>query len=68
MWMKNTYISLDMVFIGDDWKIVRIERNTEPLSTAIIPSIQPASRVLEIGSGEADRLGLKVGDRVRLTE
>ncbi len=66
MWMKNTYIPLDMVFIGDDWRVLHIARNAEPQSTAIISSVHPASRVLEIAAGEADRLGLKAGDSVSL--
>src|SRR5208282_1631156 len=61
MWMKNTYIPLDMVFIGDDWRIEHIARDTEPLSTDIIPSVHPASRVLEIGGGQAAKLGLAPG-------
>ncbi len=68
MWMKNTYISLDMVFIGDDWRIVHIARDAEPLSTEIIPSVRPASRVLEIGAGQASALGLKPGDAVVLKQ
>jgi uncharacterized protein len=68
MWMKNTYIPLDMVFIGDNWHIVHIARDAEPLSTAIISSVQPASRVLEILAGQADKLGLKPGDSVSLTQ
>jgi uncharacterized membrane protein (UPF0127 family) len=64
MWMKNTYIPLDMVFIGRDWRIVNIAQNAEPLSTDIISSVQPASRVLEIAGGQAEKLGLKTGDRV----
>jgi uncharacterized membrane protein (UPF0127 family) len=68
MWMKNTYVSLDMVFIGDDWHIVHIARDAEPLSTDIISSVQPASRVLEILAGQADKLGLKPGDTVSLQQ
>jgi uncharacterized protein len=68
MWMKNTYISLDMVFIGNDWHIVHIARDAEPLSTDIISSVQPASRVLEISAGQADKLGLKPGDAVSLLQ
>jgi uncharacterized membrane protein (UPF0127 family) len=68
MWMKNTYIPLDMVFIGDDWHIVHIARDAEPLSTAIISSVRPASRVLEILAGQADKLGLKPGDTVSLLQ
>jgi hypothetical protein len=66
MWMKNTYIPLDMVFIGDDWHIKHIARDTEPLSTDIIPSVHPASRVLEIAGGQAAKLGLAPGDAVSL--
>ncbi|MGO9547414.1 MAG: DUF192 domain-containing protein [Rhodomicrobium sp.] len=66
MWMKNTYIPLDMVFIGDDWRIVHIARDAEPLSTDIIPSVYPASRVLEISGGQASKLGLRPGDAVSL--
>ena len=68
MWMKNTYIPLDMVFIGDDWRIKHIAREAEPLSTDIIPSVHPTSRVLEIGGGEAAKLGLAPGDTVSLRQ
>jgi uncharacterized protein len=68
MWMKNTYISLDMVFINDDWHIAHIAEDTEPLSTAIIPSMRPASRVLEIAGGQAKKLGLATGDSVSLKQ
>jgi uncharacterized membrane protein (UPF0127 family) len=68
MWMKNTYVPLDMVFIGDNWRIVRIARDAEPLSMSIISSVQPASRVLEILAGQADKLGLKPGDTVSLLQ
>lgn len=66
MWMKNTFIPLDMVFIGDDWRIVSMAREAEPLSTDIIPSVHPASRVLEIAGGQAEKLGLAAGDTVSL--
>jgi uncharacterized membrane protein (UPF0127 family) len=68
MWMKNTYIPLDMVFIGENWRIVHIARDAEPLSTDIISSVQPASRVLEILAGQAGKLGLKPGDAVSLLQ
>jgi uncharacterized protein len=68
MWMKNTYISLDMVFIGDDWRIVNIARDAEPLSTEVISSVRPASKVLEIPGGEAAKLGLRPGDAVSLEQ
>ncbi len=62
MWMKNTYIPLDMVFIGSDWRIRHIAYDAEPFSTDVISSVRPASRVLEIGAGQARKLGLAVGD------
>jgi uncharacterized membrane protein (UPF0127 family) len=66
MWMKNTYIPLDMIFIGADWRIVNIAYNAEPFSTDVISSMRPASRVVEIGAGQARKLGLGVGDTVLL--
>ncbi len=66
MWMKNTYIPLDMVFIGNDWRIGHIAYNAEPFSTDVISSVRPASRVLEIGAGQAKELGLAIGDSVAL--
>ncbi len=65
MWMKNTYISLDMVFMSHDGHVVAIARNAEPLSERIIPSGAPAAGVLELNGGEAATIGLQVGDRVR---
>jgi hypothetical protein len=65
MWMRNTYIPLDMVFIRADGTVHRIEPRTEPLSERIIASRGPVSAVLEIAGGAAERLGLKPGDKVR---
>lgn len=64
MWMKNTLIPLDMLFISQDGRIARIARMTRPHSLATISSLAPVSGVLEIGGGEAERLGIEVGDRV----
>jgi len=65
MWMKNTYIPLDMVFVRADGSVLRIAANTEPLSEDIIASGGLASFVLELAGGAARRLGLKVGDRLK---
>lgn len=65
MWMRNTYIPLDMVFIRADGTIHRIEARTEPLSERIISSEGPVLAVLEIAGGAAERMGLKPGDKVR---
>jgi uncharacterized membrane protein (UPF0127 family) len=64
MWMKNTLIPLDMLFIGDDGRILHIAERTIPGSTATISSMQPARAVLELNGGTAARLKIQVGDRV----
>jgi hypothetical protein len=65
MWMKNTLIPLDMLFIDDTGKIVRIEERTVPHSLRAIVSGSPVSAVLELNAGTASRLMIKPGDRVR---
>ncbi|WP_372422820.1 DUF192 domain-containing protein [Salinarimonas chemoclinalis] len=64
MWMRNTYIPLDMLFIDADGTIVRIAQDTEPLSERSIRSGQPVLSVLELNGGTARRLGIAAGDRV----
>jgi uncharacterized membrane protein (UPF0127 family) len=64
MWMKNTFISLDMIFIRADGRILRIAENTEPQSTRIISSGGPAKGVLEVIAGTAKKYGIAPGDRV----
>ncbi|HEY1890192.1 MAG TPA: DUF192 domain-containing protein [Steroidobacteraceae bacterium] len=63
-WMKNTYIPLDMVFIGEDGRIAKIIANAHPFSLDVLSSDVPVVAVLEILGGEAQALGLSVGDRV----
>ena len=63
MWMKNTYISLDMVFIRADGIVHRIEAGTEPFSEKVIASNGDVSAVLELRAGIAAKIGLKPGDR-----
>lgn len=65
MWMKNTYISLDMVFIASNGRVVNIERNTTPESLDVIESAGPVRAVLEVAAGTADRLGIAPGAQVR---
>ncbi len=65
MWMHNTYIPLDMLFIRADGVIHRIEVKAEPLSDRVIASGGPAAAVLELAGGAAERLGIKPGDKVR---
>jgi uncharacterized membrane protein (UPF0127 family) len=64
MWMKNTMIPLDMVFIARDGTVHRIESNAEPFSTTRIPSGAVVLGVLELNGGAAQRIGLKPGDRI----
>jgi uncharacterized membrane protein (UPF0127 family) len=64
MWMKNTYIPLDMVFIRADGIVHRIEARTEPFSERTISSNGPVTAVLELAGGAAARIGLEPGDRV----
>ena len=64
MWMQNTYLPLDMLFVRPDGTIARIAANTEPLSTRTIPTGEPVLAVLELNAGTAARLGIKMGDRI----
>jgi uncharacterized membrane protein (UPF0127 family) len=64
MWMKNTYIPLDMIFIRADGRILRIAEKPEPLSTKIISSGGLAKGVLEVIAGTAQKYGIQPGDRV----
>lgn len=64
MWMKNTLLSLDMLFIRADGTIANIVAGTEPGSLASISSAGPVTGVLELNAGTAARLGIEAGDRV----
>ena len=63
-YMKNTLISLDILFIRGDGSVANIARNAHPLDEAGIPSAGPVRYVLEINAGLSDRWGLKEGDRM----
>jgi uncharacterized membrane protein (UPF0127 family) len=67
MWMKNTYVPLDMVFIGQDGRIARIAERTTPHSLELVSSGTPVAAILEIKGGEAARRALHTGDRVSWT-
>ena len=64
MWMRNTYISLDMVFIRGDGIVHRIEVGTEPFSEAVIASNGDVAAVLELKAGISQKIGLRPGDKV----
>jgi uncharacterized protein len=63
-WMHNTYVSLDMIFIAGDGRIVHIVENAKPLSDDLIPSGGPVRAVLEVIAGTSQQLGIAPGDRV----
>ncbi|MCW8861471.1 MAG: DUF192 domain-containing protein [Rhodospirillales bacterium] len=65
MWMKDTPVSLDMIFISGNGLVVGVAENTVPFSTAVIRSPAPARAVLEVNAGTAEGLGIGVGSRVR---
>ncbi|MAI06496.1 MAG: hypothetical protein CBC47_05150 [Alphaproteobacteria bacterium TMED87] len=64
MWMRNTFIPLDMIFISNSGKVQRIYRDAQPHSEDIISSEYLVRAVLEVSSGTADRIGLRVGDQI----
>jgi len=64
MWMKNTPISLDMLFIAADGAVVNIASGTEPLSLKYITSDGPVRAVLEVLAGTVRVLGVRKGDRI----
>jgi len=64
MWMKNTFIPLDMLFVDRSGRIVDIHERAVPQSTDIISSRAAARYVIELNGGTAERLGIKIGDRV----
>ena len=66
IWMKNTYLPLDIIFIGRSGRIVRVHRRAQPLTTRIIPSRKPVVAVLELPAGDARRFDLRPGVRLRL--
>jgi uncharacterized membrane protein (UPF0127 family) len=61
MWMKNTYMSLDMLFIRSDGRIIRIVKQAKPESLDIIDSNSEVVGVLELNGGVADKLGITAG-------
>jgi uncharacterized protein len=64
MWMKNTFLSLDMIFIRADGRIRRIAENTEPQSEKMIYSMGPVKGVLEVMAGTAKKCGMAADDQV----
>ena len=63
-YMKNTYVSLDIIYINDAMEIVSIQKNAEPLNERSLPSEGPASLVLEIKGGLSDQWALTKGQKI----
>ena len=66
-WMRNTYISLDMIFVDDNKKIITIHKNTKILSDQSYQSTGQAKYVIEVDAGFSDEFNIKVGDKVDWT-
>ena len=65
MWMRNTYLPLDMLFVAAGGRVAQIVERTVPLSTTIVTSRERVVAVLELNAGTVARLGLARGDTVR---
>ncbi len=65
MWMKNTVIPLDMVFIDENDLIVDIKKMVKPLDLELVISAKEANKVLEINAGLVKKFGIKIGNKVR---
>ena len=65
MWMKNTLIPLDMVFINEKGRVTGVAKNTKPLSLDVIPSGAPVLGVLEVTAGTAAKMGIAKGSLIR---
>jgi uncharacterized protein len=63
-WMRNTLISLDMIFVNDQKKIVTIHKNTKILSDQSYPASQPVKYVVEVLAGFTDKHNIQVGDKI----
>lgn len=63
-WMKNTVLSLDIIFIGADHKVINVAARATPYSEASIPARGPAAAVLELNAGRAQQLGIVPGTRI----
>ncbi len=64
LWMKNTYISLDIIFINENYEIVSIQKYTKPLSTQALPSYKDAVYVVEVIAGFCEKYQVKEGDKI----
>ena len=63
-WMRNTMISLDIIYVGQDKKIVSIQKKAKPYSEESLPSFGNAQYVVEVNGGYCDKYGIRVGDTI----
>lgn len=63
-WMRNTFISLDMIFVDANKTIVTIHKNTQVLSDQSYPSSKPAKYVVEVVAGFTDKYNIQIGDKI----
>lgn len=64
-WMKDTYIPLDMIFVAKNGRVVSIKHDAKPMDETLIPSGAPTLGVIELNAGEANAIGVAVGDKVK---
>lgn len=67
-WMKNTFISLDIMYVDANKEIVSIRKYTTPLSEDGVPSLKPAQYVVETNAGFSDKYHVQVGDKIAFTK
>lgn len=67
-WMKNTYISLDIIYINENKEIVSVQKYTTPLSEESLPSFKKAQYVLEVNAGFCDKYHIAYGDKISYKE
>ncbi len=65
-WMENTYLPLDIIFVGADGRVVNVAANAVPLSRDLLDSKGLATTVVELNAGQAEHIRLKPGDRIQL--
>ena len=65
LWMHNTYIPLDMIFLDEQYKIVSFKRNAKPHSTTYISSIKPVRYAIELNGNSIDDLELQIGQNIK---
>ena len=68
IWMKNTYISLDVIFLDKSMKVVGYKTNTTPLSTKTIKINQPSYYILEMNANSVNQLNINIGDSIQFSE